>query len=87
MPSPPQIMVRVFFSQRSWQPSAQLRLGPFRGPLGAAHRLALRASGIAEEGEYARELTKFYILSVVDDIAFVNHLLSAVDVIIDIIFF
>ncbi len=28
-------------------------------PLGAAHRSVLCASGIAEEGEYARELTKF----------------------------
>ena len=52
---------------RSWpravrgagRPSAQLRLGP-RGPLDAAHRSALRASGIAKEGEYARELTNFY---------------------------
>ena len=54
---------RVLFSQRSWLagPLAQLRLGPLCGPLGAAaNRLALRASGIAEEGEYARELTKFY---------------------------
>ncbi len=34
--------------------------GPFRGPLGAAHCSALCASGIAEEGEYGRELTKFY---------------------------
>ncbi len=39
-------MARVYFSQRSWQ-----RLGL---------RPQLRASDIAEEGEYARELTKFY---------------------------
>ncbi len=50
-------MARVFFSQRSL---AQLRLGPLRGPLGAVHRSALRASGIVEEEEYARELTKIY---------------------------
>ena len=54
-----QIMARVFFSQRSWQ---RLWLGQLCGPLGAAHQSALRASGIlAEEGKYARELTKFYV--------------------------
>ena len=41
-------------------PLAQLQLGPLCGPLGAVHRSALRASGIVEEGEYVRELTKFY---------------------------
>ena len=42
-------MARVFFSQRSWQGF---------GPASVEGRL--RTSGIAEEGEYARELTKFY---------------------------
>ena len=36
--------------------SEELRYGP---ALGAAHQLALRASGIEEGGKYARELTKF----------------------------
>ncbi len=38
---------------------AAVGLQPSFGPLGAAHQSALHASGIAEEGEYARELTKF----------------------------
>ncbi len=57
-------MARLFFSQRSWQ-RPRWAFGPAsvegRFPLGAAHRSALHASGIAEiEGEYARKLTKFY---------------------------
>ncbi len=60
-------MARVFFlvtgASRGWLAGilAQLRLGLLRGPFGAAHQSALRASGIAEEGEYARKLTKFYV--------------------------
>ncbi len=56
-----QIMAKSIFQSEELAEaaSAQLRLGPLRGPLGAAIRSALRASGIVEEGEYARELTKF----------------------------
>ncbi len=63
-------MATVFFSQRSWQ-----KLG-LCGPFGAAHRSALRGSGIAEEGEYARDMTKFHVKSPISRLVMLSDFLK-----------